>query len=66
MRTLAQAYIERIRKPAKRIYATNYWAWLNGYREAEPSHGLTHMGAQAVRMELNQIYRETEDSEGGM
>ncbi len=60
MNKLAQAYINRIRNSNKRIYARNFWDYLNGWIEREPSHGLSYMAAQAVRMELHRIYRETE------
>ena len=63
MDDLAQKYIRRIRNTNKRIYAQRFWDYLNGYMPIEPSHGLSYMAAQAVRMELHRIYRETEATE---
>ena len=54
-----KAYVSRLRNKAKRVYAVRYWDWLNGYESQEPTYDLTYMGAQAVRMSLWAIYRET-------
>lgn len=56
----ADAYIRSIRSKAKKAYAKAYLAWRrdsHGTESNGPSRPaeLTVMGAQAVRIELNQI-----------
>ena len=58
-------YINAIRNSDKRDYATRYAIWLmrgedkQGIVEPVPFH-LTYMGAQAVRMKLNQLAKPSE------
>jgi hypothetical protein len=54
----AAKYMRRIRNAAKADYARDYWSYVRGQRcapEAE-TYGLSYMGAQAVRMNLDAIY----------
>jgi hypothetical protein len=56
----ADKYMRRIRNSGKRDYARDYWAYLRGQRcepEREP-YGIGAMAAQAVQMQLADIYRE--------
>lgn len=59
----ALKYIRAIRNEAKRDYATRYAIWLARDDRSEvvspvPFH-LTYMGAQAIRMRLDAIWKES-------
>ena len=50
---IAQAYVRGIRNPAKHAYAVAYLRYLvQGGEEPERPAGLSYMGAQAVRLAL--------------
>lgn len=51
-------YIEGIRNPRKRAYATQYQAYLRGAAEMPIPIGLSYMGAQAVRLRIREILGE--------
>jgi len=53
----ALAYIRRIRNAQKRAYAASYLeAWRHGH-DAPVPHGLTYVGAQAVRHHLDPVLK---------
>ena len=53
----AKTYVRRIRNKAKKTYAQKYLQWmLGGERGDDPAYaGLSYMGAQAVRLSLQDI-----------
>lgn len=53
-------YINSIRNPAKANYAAEYWSFLISNRASMPDRldfGISSMGAQAVRMRINEIHQ---------
>jgi hypothetical protein len=53
------SYVARIRNQPKQSYAREYLAWKRGYRLTEPERpdSLSYMGAQAVRLQLDPMFR---------
>ena len=60
-RKAVNRYITRIRNPLKRAYALGYSYWLTGMAERAPQRpvDLSYMAAQAVEMELRDLYGGT-------
>jgi hypothetical protein len=59
----ADDYVRKIRNENKKTYAQKYLRWLRGGSAGdapEAPEGLSAMAAQAVRMELNRLYPESE------
>jgi hypothetical protein len=56
-----ESYIKRIKNKAKKDYAQRYYTWkLKGEKGEEPDRGsLSAMGAQAVRMQLEDLMEST-------
>jgi hypothetical protein len=54
-------YVNRIKNPSKKLYATLYWLWVaaGSKPDSEPSHeGLCNMAAQGVRMNFAEILKQ--------
>ncbi len=52
----ARSYIDRIRNRDKREYAIRYFNYLAGFSHEPEVINLSTMGAQAVRMQLHDIW----------